>query len=109
MINSGVPDTIIDFWLGHSIGEMSEAYKSVQFDSLKKMYQEREKLLSVSGSKVDVEEIEERIRKDSRELREMVLKLTRENLDMKESFNKIEAEVKTLKGLFVESLNEKNT
>ena len=36
MINSGLPDTIVDFWLGHSIGEMSEAYNSVQEESLKK-------------------------------------------------------------------------
>lgn len=35
MINSGVPDTIVDFWLGHVIGEMAEAYKGVQFKSLK--------------------------------------------------------------------------
>ena len=27
MINSGVPDTIVDFWLGHAIGDMAEAYK----------------------------------------------------------------------------------
>ena len=55
MINSGVPDKIVDFWLGHSIGEMSEAYKSVQFDSLKKMYLEREKFLTVSRSGINAE------------------------------------------------------
>jgi len=37
MINSGVPDTIVDFWLGHEIGEMAEAYKGVQHESLKQM------------------------------------------------------------------------
>ena len=57
MINSGVPDTIVDFWLGHSIGEMGEAYNSVQYESLKKMYLEREKLLSFSGSKTDAKDI----------------------------------------------------
>lgn len=36
MINSGVPDTIVGFWLGHEIGEMNEVYKGVQFESLKK-------------------------------------------------------------------------
>lgn len=51
MTNSGVPDTIVDFWLGHEIGEMAEAYKSVQFESLKQMYMEKEKLLSVIHSK----------------------------------------------------------
>ena len=67
MINSGVPDTIVDFWLGHTIGEMGEAYKSVQFDSLKKMYLEREKLLTVSGSRMGAEEIEESISKKVQE------------------------------------------
>ncbi len=32
--------------LGHSIGEMAEAYKGVQYESLRDMYLEREKLLS---------------------------------------------------------------
>jgi len=62
MINSGVPDTIVDFWLGHSIGEMAEAYKGVQYESLKRIYLEREKLLSISASEVDVEEIEAKLR-----------------------------------------------
>ena len=51
MINSGVPDTIVGFWLGHQIGEMAEAYKSVQYESLKKMYLEREKLISISHAR----------------------------------------------------------
>jgi len=42
MTNSGVPDTVVDFWLGHEIGEMAEACKSVRFESLKKMYLDRE-------------------------------------------------------------------
>ncbi|MGD0070883.1 MAG: tyrosine-type recombinase/integrase [Candidatus Bathyarchaeia archaeon] len=53
MINSGVPDTIVDFWLGHEIGEMAEAYKTVQFQSLRKMYMEREHLISISNPKAD--------------------------------------------------------
>lgn len=57
MINSGVPDTIVDFWLGHEIGEMAEAYKGVQHVSLKQMYTEREKLLSISP-KESLEELE---------------------------------------------------
>jgi len=62
MTNSGVPDTIVDFWHGHEIGEMAEAYRSVQFESLKKMYLDREKLISISADKVDVEEIREKLR-----------------------------------------------
>jgi hemerythrin superfamily protein len=43
MVNSGVPDTIVDFWLGHTIGEMAEAYKGVRFEEVRKMYAESEK------------------------------------------------------------------
>lgn len=57
MTNSGVPDTIVDFWLGHEIGDMARAYKSVQFEELKRMYLEREPLISIAP-KVDVEKIE---------------------------------------------------
>ena len=57
MINSGVPDTIVDFWLGHAIGDMAEAYKSVQFESLRKMYLEREKLLSITTPALDEKQI----------------------------------------------------
>ena len=32
----------------NSIGEMAEAYQAVQFESLKRMYLEREKLVSIS-------------------------------------------------------------
>ena len=48
------------FWHGHEIGEMAEAYKSVQFESLKQMYLAREKLISISAQKVDVEELKEK-------------------------------------------------
>jgi len=61
MINSGIPDTIVDFWLGHSIGEMGEAYKSVQAESLKKMYVEREHLLSVSAERFDEKQLEAKV------------------------------------------------
>ena len=89
MINNGVPDAIVDFWLGHSIGEMSEAYKSVQFDSLKKMYLEREKLLSFSGSKVDAEEIETKVRVEvEQQSRHLYSLMTNENLKLK---NDVEA------------------
>jgi integrase/recombinase XerD len=87
MTNSGVPDTIVDFWLAHEIGEMSEAYKSVQFESLKKMYLDREKLISITAQKVDVEEIKEKLRieveQQNRQLQIMVNSLVTENMDLK--------------------------
>jgi integrase len=94
MTNSGVPDTVVDFWLGHEIGEMSQAYKSVQFDSLKKMYLDREKLLSISAQKVDVEEIREKLRAEvdqqNKQLQIMVNSLVTENMDLKNRMQGVE-------------------
>ncbi len=56
MSNQGVPDNIIDFWLGHSVGEIAEAYKRVQFDELKRIYAEREIFFSVTAPTSDIEE-----------------------------------------------------
>lgn len=76
IINSGVPDTIVDFWLFHDVGEVARAYKSVQYESLKRMYLEREKLLSVSGPSVDTEETEKKVRD---EVKDLIGDLTIEN------------------------------
>ncbi len=61
MTSSGVPGAIVDSWLGHDIGEQDRAYKSMQFESVRKMYLEREKLLSISSA--IVLDGEERLRK----------------------------------------------
>jgi integrase len=94
MTNSGVPDTIVDFWLGHAIGELAEAYKSVQFESLKKMYLDREKLISISAQKVDVEEMKEKLRveveQQNRQLQVMVNSLVTENMDLKNRMQGLE-------------------
>jgi hypothetical protein len=88
MINSGVPDTIVDFWLGHSIGEMAEAYKGVQFESLKQIYLEREKLISISTSKMDFKEIEAKLRSElegnKKELQVLVNGLATKSLRLEE-------------------------
>jgi integrase len=94
MTNSGVPDTVVDFWLGHEIGEMAEAYKSVQLESLKQMYLAREKLVSISAQKVDVEEIKEKLRiemdQQNKQLQIMVNSLVTENMDLKNRFQLLE-------------------
>jgi len=88
MINSGVPDTIVDFWLGHTIGEMAEAYKGVQFESLKQIYLEREKLISTVTSQVDVKEIEAKLRVEldegKKELQKLVNGLATQSLRLEE-------------------------
>jgi len=66
---------------------MAEAYKSVQAESLKKMYLEREKLLSISHPPVDLEEVEKKVRveieQQSHQLQVMVNSLVTENMDLK--------------------------
>lgn len=93
MTNSGVPDTIVDFWLGHEIGEMASAYKSVQFESLKKMYQEREHLISITP-KTNVEEIKEKLRgeleQQNRQMQNLINGLATENMDLKQRVQTLE-------------------
>jgi site-specific recombinase XerD len=113
MINSGVPDTIVDFWLGHTIGEMAEAYKGVQFESLKQIYLEREKLISISTSEVNVEEIEAKLRLEldegKKELQKLVnglatksLRLEEENKDLKRRIQSTERKLADLEKLIRE-------
>jgi len=108
MINSGVPDTVVDFWLGHAIGEMAEAYKSVQAESLKKMYLERERLISISTPKVDVEELETKLRAEveqqNRQLQVMVNSLVTENMDLKNRVRSAEQKLTELERMVREAL-----
>jgi len=107
MINSGVPDTVVDFWLGHSIGEMAEAYKSLQAESLKKMYLQREKLISINP-KTDVKEIETRLRgelsQQNRQLQILVNNLATENTDLRHRIQMVERKIGEIEKLFKEAL-----
>jgi site-specific recombinase XerD len=117
MINSGVPDTIVDFWLGHSIGEMAEAYKGVQYESLKQIYLEREKLLSISAAEVDVEEMEAKLRVEveegKKELQALVnglatksMRLEEENKDLRNRIQMTEQKLVELEKLIREIVEQ---
>jgi len=90
MINSGVPDTIVDFWLGHEIGDMAKAYKTTQFENLRKMYLEREHLISISAPKGEVEKIES-------ELKEDIGDLYTKNEKLKEQVQSLQSELNSVK------------
>ena len=79
---------------------MSEAYKSVQFDGLKKMYLEREKLLSVSGPKLDSEEIEQKItskvHEKTSDLSNLVNILSRKNVTLEDKLSKLKDKQESL-------------
>lgn len=117
MINSGVPDTIVDFWLGHRIGQMAEAYKGVQLESLKQIYLEREKLVSISTSRTDVKEIEAKLRveveESKKELQTLVnglatksLRLEEENKDLKRRIKITEEKLAELEKLIRETVEQ---
>jgi len=89
MINSGVPDTIVDFWLGHEIGDMAKAYKETQFENLRQMYLEREHLLSVSASKGE----NEKTRAEVKEVKDDLYQLHLENKQMKNEIKTLETQI----------------
>jgi site-specific recombinase XerD len=89
MINSGVPDTIVDFWLGHEIGDMAKAYKETQFENLKKMYLEREHLLAVSSSKGE----NERTRAEVKEVKDDLYSLHAENASIKKEIKSLKTQI----------------
>ena len=97
MTNKGVPDTIVDFWLGHEIGEMNEAYKRGQFEDLKRLYLEREPFISISSGG----ELEEKLRAEidgkNRTLQQIVNGLTRENMELRERVGRVEAVIEEFK------------
>ena len=96
MTNSGVPDTIVDFWLGHEIGDLAKAYKGVQYESLRRMYLEREPLLSISKQRLDEREIEVKVNKKVDErvkaLRSLIDSYAAENLELKARLARLELE-----------------
>jgi integrase len=101
MINAGVPDTVVDFWLFHEVGEMARAYKSIQSDSVRQMYLDREHLLSVTTPGVDEEKLAETIsaKVDERAeaLKKVVEKYAAENLELKSRLARVELAVTELK------------
>lgn len=86
MISNGVPDTIVDFWLGHKIGDMAEAYKGREFDDLKRMYLERETFISISAPTTNITEIERQLQKQKNTISNLAI----ENTSLKERLSKLE-------------------
>ncbi|MCW4020073.1 MAG: hypothetical protein NWF14_02435 [Candidatus Bathyarchaeota archaeon] len=61
MSNSAVSDSVVDFWIGHSVGDLDKTYKEKDFYRLKALYLEKEKLLSIAQRSLDVEELEKKV------------------------------------------------
>ena len=89
MINSGVPDSIVDFWLGHEVGDMARAYKGTQFENLRQMYIDREHLLSISTSKGE----SEKTKAEVKEVKDDLYQLHFENRQMKQEIKSLEEQI----------------
>lgn len=103
LISFLIPKALVDFWLGHAIGDMAEAYKRPRLEEAKAAYLEREAYLSISvGEGVEElrAEIERKVRVEvdqrGRELQGLVNGLTSENLELRRRVSGLEAEVQTL-------------
>ena len=90
MSNKGVPDSIVDFWLGHEIGEMAEAYKRTQFEDLKRIYLEKEVFLSVSTGGELEETLRAELDEKSGQLQTLVNGLATENMELKDRMKGLE-------------------
>jgi len=79
MLNNGVPDTIVDFLLGHTLNDMSQAYKGIDFEKVKEWYIKVEQnALNISKLSSDFEKIknlEHELNKEKETLKDKISKL----------------------------------
>jgi len=100
MTNKGVPDSIVDFWLGHRIGEMAEAYKRQRFEEVKRMYSERERYISIVTPESEaIEEIRKESQEKTMQLRENFESLYNENVQLKKILAELEKKLKKFEAL----------
>ena len=101
MINKGVPDSIVDFWLGHTIGEMASAYKRQRFEDVKAMYSENERFISIGAQESEaLEQIKRETEEKTKKLRENFDNLFSENVTLKQKLDTLEKNMKPFTGLY---------
>ena len=109
MTGKGVPDVVVDFWLGHEIGELAEAYKSAKFEDVKQMYLDREPFISIA-QRTDLEAIKSKVREEisqqTRQLQTLVNGLSAENLDLRMRMQTTESKLADLERLIRENLKQ---
>lgn len=94
LLNNNVPDSIVDFLLGHSIGTMSEAYKKTDFEKLREMYIQIEPKLSIgngNNNHTRIETLENTIiqlQKDSLAYKTTSETLTKKLVELEENWQK---------------------
>jgi len=112
MVNKGVPDSVIDFWLGHTIGEMASAYKRQRFEDVKRMYSENERFISITAPENEaLEKVRRETEEKTKQLRENFDNLFSENTTLKQKLDDLEKTVKPFKGLYqalIDTFGEEN-
>jgi len=106
MTNKGVPDSIVDFWLGHEIGEMAEAYKRGMADDLRRIYMEKEVFLSVSTNGELEAKLRTEIDEKNKQLQQIVNGLVSENMALKGELEKVKLDHAEMKKATVKELAE---
>jgi len=104
MINHGVPDSLVDFWLGHEVGEMSEAYKGPRFQEAKDLYMKMEPFISVATTGDLEEKLRGEIEERNRQLQILVNGLTAENLERKAQVKELSDKVKEFETILQDPL-----
>jgi len=91
MTNRRVPESIVDFWLGHEIGEMAEAYKRVKFEDVKRLYMEKEPFISITAPPTDINEVEKRFRNELSNQKSIIDSLVKEKDSLKSRMDRYES------------------
>jgi len=112
MTGKGVDGEIVDFWLGHEIGEMAETYKRAKVEDLRQMYAEREQFISVTVPETQLvdslrKEMEERY-KDVEESNRELLRMLREERAKVEDLTKNVKPLSELLNVIREVFGEEN-
>lgn len=77
LTTKGIPNSVVDFLLGHAIGDMAKAYMTVQLEDLKKTYAANEKYLSIySAERSDSDSRIEVLEKELADLKTAMGRLT---------------------------------
>ncbi len=94
MINHGVPDSIVDFWLGHTLGDMTEAYKRGRFNEVRAMYVKNEQFISVTSRSDEISDIENRLRDEIGKQQTIITSLADSNKALHNQFSSMEQQFK---------------
>jgi len=102
MSNHGVPDSIVDFWLGHKSKGTDEAYKRRSLEELKHLYSDKEPLLSISNGGEQEKRLRLEIEEKSQQLQNVINRLSSENYELKGKMTELTGKVGEISSFLAE-------